>query len=147
MCYEQTSHALEFYGLTIPIEDSKKLSYILDNLSEHDKLSRMYEITLFGSLCNVCPLQDALYKITCEFAKCTDMCVKVISGKNKEYLLLGKLMNHSTSTHQYSEIDLTANPTLSNDMLENMKKVYSLLEIDSPFESYEIMHKIYHFAK
>lgn len=146
MCYEQISHALEFYGLEIPIEDSKKLSYILNNLSEHDKIL-MFEITHYGSQGNVCPLQDALNKITCEFAKCTDMCIKIISGKNKKYLLLGKLINHSTSRYQYSKIDLTVNPTLSNDMLENMKKVHSLLEIDNPFESYEIMHKIYHFAK
>lgn len=146
MCYEKTSRAMEFYGLKIPMEDSNKLSSVLANLSEADREILIYRWDRFSSI-DICPLKNALYEITSAVDKCKDMAVIIICDKNNRYVLLGRWLNHSTATDKYAHMNLTTDPVLNDNVLKNMKVIHNLLEIDNAFESYEVVHKVYHVAQ
>lgn len=128
---------VEFYGVQIQ-EDDIGMRRVREQI-EHHKIK-------YHPSC----LQPELDIIKSKIDACNDVYMSAEVGLNNNwYITLGKTLNCSSKVGYVvdMEMDIADNPTLSNDTLEKMKKLHELLEVNKPFESYELVHKIYHTAR
>lgn len=131
------STVMEFYGIKIPIEDimAQKILDIMQHCDAEEECLLDYINLELNKLIR----DNNLYGV---------YMFMHVGYNNNYYILLGNRLKYSSKDVDFTEveIDITVNPTLSNDVLGKMKKLHELFEVNKPFESYELVHKIYHTA-
>jgi hypothetical protein len=131
---ERDSKVVEFYGIQINIDDMKR---VVDSV-------KYYKIFRYHPVCMRHELN--IIKSNSKIDTCNDVYMGVGFGLDDDWcVVIGKKLNsNSKILHDINiEMNITSNPSLSNDILEKMKKLHELFEVNKPFESYELVHKIY----
>jgi hypothetical protein len=133
MCSKLT----EFIGIKILINDV--MYQLIANIM---KMYTEQEGNIFDTIEYI---QDELYQLKSVDKICKVFTDIYVGNDSNYYILLGiKLRNfYKYGVFTEFEMNITDNPTLSNDVLENMKKLHGLLQVNKPFESYTLVHKIY----